>query len=41
MDLKAMKANDGTITQIGLHARDAITGRDIPEKENKNALHWK
>lgn len=41
VDLKAMKANNGTITQIGLHARDTTTGRDIPEKEYKNVLHWK
>jgi hypothetical protein len=41
MDLRAMRANNGTTTKIGLHARDTLTGRDISEKEYKKVLHWK
>jgi hypothetical protein len=40
LNLKAMKASNGTITQIGLHARDTITGRDIPQKEYTDVKHW-
>ncbi len=40
MDLKAMRANNRTITKIGLYARDRLTGRDIPQKEYRNTLHW-
>ncbi|KAH1347382.1 hypothetical protein KXX14_004168 [Aspergillus fumigatus] len=41
VDLKVMRASDGAVTRTGLHARDVITGRDIPEKEYKKVAHWK
>ncbi|KAH3199123.1 hypothetical protein KXV92_009748 [Aspergillus fumigatus] len=41
VDLKVMRASDGDVTRTGLHARDVITGRDIPEKEYKKVVHWK
>jgi hypothetical protein len=41
VDLKAMRASNGTVTGIGLHARDVFTGREIPEKEYKSVMHWK
>ncbi|KAG2016836.1 hypothetical protein GB937_006038 [Aspergillus fischeri] len=41
LDLKAMRASNGAVTSTGLHARDVITGRDIPEKEYKKVVHWK
>ncbi|GFG01005.1 hypothetical protein IFM61392_01602 [Aspergillus lentulus] len=41
VDLKAMRASNGTVPGIGVHARDVFTGREIPEKEYKSVMHWK
>ncbi|EAW15008.1 uncharacterized protein ACLA_004220 [Aspergillus clavatus NRRL 1] len=40
LDSKAMRANNGTLTGRGLHARDVLTGRDIPQKEYEKVVHW-